>query len=171
MQEQSTVCNEKSTCLSSKQPKFKKSDIFDIFIVSCTVHFLRSDITFLHCYLSGILQCNNSPGSMYLIVYWTLKSLFSMVLFRHTCTIAIKEWVPSFELMQTNHVKKNDKSCNIIVYEPCVWPWSLNFLTHDSDRGCTCAALWDRWLMDTYLHYIQIPYATSKKWNWLWMWR
>ena len=32
-----------------------------------------------------------------------------MVLLQHTCTIEIKEWVPSYELVQTNYIKKKDQ--------------------------------------------------------------
>ena len=32
-----------------------------------------------------------------------------MVLLQHTCTIEIKEWVPSYELLQTNFIKKKDQ--------------------------------------------------------------
>ena len=46
---------------------------------------------------------------MYLFICWTLWSLFRMVLLQHTCTIETKEWVPSYELMQTNFVKKKNQ--------------------------------------------------------------
>ena len=29
-----------------------------------------------------------------------------MVLLQHTCTIEVKEWVPSYEVMRTNFIKK-----------------------------------------------------------------
>ena len=32
-----------------------------------------------------------------------------MVLLQYTCTIEIKEWVPSYELLQTNFIKKKDQ--------------------------------------------------------------
>ena len=36
-----------------------------------------------------------------------------MVLLQHTCTIDIKEWAPSYELMRTNFIKeKNQPICN-----------------------------------------------------------
>ena len=32
-----------------------------------------------------------------------------MVLLKHTCTIDIKEWVPPYELTQTNFIKKKNQ--------------------------------------------------------------
>ena len=41
-----------------------------------------------------------------------------MVLLQHTCTIKIKEWVPSFELMRTNLSRKRTNSiCNFKIVE------------------------------------------------------
>ena len=46
---------------------------------------------------------------MYLLIYRTHWSLFPMVLLQHTCTIDIKEWVPSYELTRTNFIKKKNQ--------------------------------------------------------------
>ena len=46
---------------------------------------------------------------MYLLIYRTHWSLFPMVLLQHTCTIDIKEWVPSYELTLTNFIKKKNQ--------------------------------------------------------------
>ena len=46
---------------------------------------------------------------MYLLIYKRHWSLFPMVLLQHTCTTDIKEWVPSYELMQINFIKKKNQ--------------------------------------------------------------
>ena len=64
-----------------------------------------------------------------------------MVLLQHTWTIEIKEWVPSYELMRTNFIKKKNQSlCNFKIVEltvdmivnsivsnkqPCTLSWAL----------------------------------------------
>ena len=41
-----------------------------------------------------------------------------MVLLQHTCTIEIKEWVPSYELLRTNLIKKRTNPvCNFKIVE------------------------------------------------------
>ena len=47
---------------------------------------------------------------MYLFICWTHWSLFPMVLLQNTCTIEIKEWVPSYELVRTIFVKNKNQS-------------------------------------------------------------
>ena len=45
---------------------------------------------------------------MYRLICWT-HFLFPMVLLQHTCTIDIKELVPSDKLMRTNFIKKKNQ--------------------------------------------------------------
>ena len=55
-------------------------------ITICLI-FIIWHISIAYCKPCDLLQCYNSPCSMYLFICWTYWSLFPMVLLQHTCTI------------------------------------------------------------------------------------
>ena len=83
---------------------------------------------------------------MYLIDCQTHLCLFPKVLLWRTCTIDIKPWVPSYELMWAHYIKKYNQPCMQLQNRGTYYRYGNK--QHNEQYTATtfvCASLYENW--------------------------